>query len=114
MKQRRPTPAQGLAPQPSAEEQSSAPGPAAAQGPARRPEALPDRARWERAFQAPLGWVQAFMGGPEAEEQLSGEVAVATDGRVYFRDRRPELYSALSTFDGGGDAAPGRGVKPSR
>jgi len=84
MKQRRPSPSQASAPETA--------DPAVAAGPAsapRRPEALPDRARWERAFQAPLGWVQAYMGGPEAEEQLSGEVAVAEDGRVYFRDRRP-------------------------
>ncbi|MBL8619034.1 MAG: SH3 domain-containing protein [Deltaproteobacteria bacterium] len=89
MKQRRPTPAQGLAPAPSADEGQAPAGAAVGPSPARRPEALPDRARWERAFQAPLGWVQAYMGGPEAEEQLSGEVAVAADGRVYFRDRRP-------------------------
>ncbi len=56
-----------------------------------RPLPLPERARWERAFQAPLGWVQAFMGGPEAEEELSGEVALTKDGRVYFRDRRPAV-----------------------
>jgi N-carbamoylputrescine amidase len=42
------------------------------------------------------------------------ELAVAGDAWGVFRDRRPELYGALSTFDGGGDAAPGRGVKPSR
>ena len=42
------------------------------------------------------------------------ELAAARAAWGVFRDRRPELYSALSTFDGGGDAAPGRGVKPSR